>query len=675
MAKNDQILIDGIIDDRIQRRIPSEKRDEVFEFFVLEQLLKFADLSTDEIRSGWIDGRDDGGIDGFYVLVNDLLVGDARSFNWPRGKADLSLWVVNCKHHDTFKQATVDKLVATLSELLDLGRSSVDFQGRYSRELLEARERLLSAYRALATRISSFTVHVAYASRGNSAEVGLAVAARAEQTKGVVRNLFSNCEVDFKFVGAAELISLHRKTRRYSLELPFIECFAHGERYVLLSRLEDYANFVRDEEGALRRYLFDSNVRDFAGLNRVNEDIATSLRLMDGPDFWWLNNGVTILVTGALIAGKSIVLDDVQIVNGLQTTESIARYFSTGGGDPGQRAVLVKIVKTDDAAVRDAIIRATNNQTEVEQQSLHATDKIQRDIEQVLIGKGWYYDRRKNHYANQGVSPEKIISPLYLAAAFVGIIERHPTAASKLRQRFMRNPIAYSRVFSETHDIELWPRLASVVKYVDWEISRLRPGGNSGRGERFLKRWRYLVSLIVVSAKIGRFSFSSKEFVSLDLASMSSSDVKDVWKLVRDTARSEELEDNAEELQGGRVVPRVDFVRRVCVEAAGKFSILDPEAVERSPSIYDLAKLRGGDLRSVATQSSDFLDRVDVALPLQPWKPGVHGQVAQALGCSPQEVSIAIKQLITQGRRNHQRDGVVYDQDGRVIAIDADRAG
>jgi hypothetical protein len=45
-AKNDQLLIDGIFDERVQSKTPSDKRDEVFEFFAMEQLLKFADLSS-----------------------------------------------------------------------------------------------------------------------------------------------------------------------------------------------------------------------------------------------------------------------------------------------------------------------------------------------------------------------------------------------------------------------------------------------------------------------------------------------------------------------------------------------------------------------------------------------------------------------------------------------------
>ena len=52
MAKNDVVLLDGIIDQRLAECLPSNERDEVFEFMCLEQLLKDYDLSHDEIDSG-----------------------------------------------------------------------------------------------------------------------------------------------------------------------------------------------------------------------------------------------------------------------------------------------------------------------------------------------------------------------------------------------------------------------------------------------------------------------------------------------------------------------------------------------------------------------------------------------------------------------------------------------
>ena len=48
------------------------------------------------------------------------------------------------------------------------------------------------------------------------------------------------------------------------------------------------------------------------------------------------------------------------------------------------RTLLIKVLVSTDVLVRDRIIRATNNQNAVELASLHATDKIQRDIEEIL---------------------------------------------------------------------------------------------------------------------------------------------------------------------------------------------------------------------------------------------------------------------------------------------------
>jgi hypothetical protein len=60
MAKNDVVLLDGIIDRRIAESLPSAMRDEVFEYLVLDESLKDYDLTREEIESGWVDGRNDG---------------------------------------------------------------------------------------------------------------------------------------------------------------------------------------------------------------------------------------------------------------------------------------------------------------------------------------------------------------------------------------------------------------------------------------------------------------------------------------------------------------------------------------------------------------------------------------------------------------------------------------
>ena len=320
MAKNDRILLDGILDDRIEMKLPSSRRDEAFEYLTFEQILNDADLSKDEIESGSVDGRNDGGIDGFFIFVNGHLLSDPQSFVWPRTGTELEVWIITCKHHDTFKQAPLDNLVASLTELLDFGLSADETKGDYSDQILKFRENLKLAYRKLSPRMNKFSINFAYASRGDTADIGESVVSRAEQIKSIAKEYFSVCESDFKFFGCTELIELYRKIPNFSLELPFVEVLSRGERYVLLAQLKNYYEFVSDN-GKLRRYLFDSNVRDFMGLNRVNEDIKETLNEDNSPDFWWLNNGVTILVTSAGLIGKSIKLQDIQIVTALQTTD------------------------------------------------------------------------------------------------------------------------------------------------------------------------------------------------------------------------------------------------------------------------------------------------------------------------------------------------------------------
>lgn len=112
------------------------------------------------------------------------------------------------------------------------------------------------------------------------------------------------------------------------LELKYEQCINQDGQYVILTKLTDYYNFIIDSNEKLNRRIFDSNVRDYLGLNPVNIDIMNTLSDSESPEFWWLNNGITIIGTHAHIVGNAISIENVQIVNGLQTSESIYNYFN-----------------------------------------------------------------------------------------------------------------------------------------------------------------------------------------------------------------------------------------------------------------------------------------------------------------------------------------------------------
>lgn len=658
MAKNDVILLDGIIDERVAEGLPSKERDEVFEFFCLEQLLKDYDLSPDELEAGWVDGRDDGGFDGVFILINGHLLEDPTEFTWPKSHASIDVWLISSKHHSTFLQAPLDTMLATIQELFDLSRAEGGLHGSYSEEILEFRSFLETTLRRLSIGRPTLNFNVTYASRGDTNEVGTSVAARARQIEAELATLFSSCVARFRFVGASELVESHRKSKTFSLELPFLEHLATGKNsYVLLVRLEDYWKFVSDEKGNLRRYLFDSNVRDYLGMTGVNEDIARSLADQSAPDFWWLNNGVTILATNATVPGKTIQLQDIQIVNGLQTTETVFRHFQGGSTLSRDRALLVKIIVSSDAQSRDRIIRATNNQSPVELAALHATDKIQRDIEDILERHNWYYERRRNYYRNIGKPPARFVTPLYLASAVVALVLKNVSQATRLKSKFMRSQDGYESVFSAKLPIEIWPVLANIFKSVDAGLSTVSSGRK--RGERQVRNWRPLVAFLAVARRIRSFSYNTGQLVELgEKAEIGRTEVDEIWNFIRQVDSRYDWEK--------KIKP--SFIQTCCEEAAKTFGLAGIEQVGRR----SIESAPPGGMPTMS-KPAEFLDQVDGLLPAQPWKPGVHIEIAGKLGCTAADVRVAIQQLILEGKRNVQRGGVVYDSDGKVIASSPER--
>lgn len=654
MAKNDLILLDSILDQRVAEGIPSNQRDEVFEYLAYQQILKDYDLSHDELLSGSVDGRNDGGIDAIYVFVNGHLVTDISTTFWPKSNGEMELYIFSCKHRDSFKQEPINSIIASLEELLDLSLLPTNMKGEYNSDLLEKRNIIALVFRKLATILCSFKIFVIYACRGSNAELGDNVRARGEQVVALCKEYFSSCEAQFQFWGSEEILKAYRELPNYSLSLGFQECLTQGEQYVLLVKLNDYYDFITNEDGKLRKYLFDSNVRDFMGLTAVNEDILRTLGVKhdNSTDFWWLNNGVTILSTGATIVGKSITINNVQIVNGLQTSECIYRHFQKSK-EEDQRFLLIKVLTSNDEFIRDAIIRATNNQTQVQTASLRATDKIQRDIEDILRKSGLYYERRINYYTNQGIPNEIIFSPLYMAAGYTALILKLPHKATGLKSRFMREPQKYNAIFSEDVELKLWPKIALILRKTDKKLEDLRPKKNTNL-ENYLKSVRYVVSLLTVGRIIGHLNYSNREFLELDMSSYTDKEISDTW-----FAMQEFLPDVWNKTRW----KNRGFALSVIEAVSQKMSISGFEAIcNRDESAFE------DNARSRKNISNEFLKQVQEHLPKQPWPEGIHKLVSQELAVSETQVIRAIKILIKMGVVNRQKDGVVYDKNGNIIA-------
>lgn len=659
MAKNDVVLIDALL-QQIQATMPNIEIGEHFERFVLEQILKNFDLSKEEVDFGWTDGSHDGGIDGFYILVNGRLLTDASDFSWPRTGVEIQVFLVTCKHHATFLQAPLDAVLASTQELFDFSRTNAQLLGKYSADIKRCRELFLAAFRQLSLYRPTIRFDLIYASRGDTSQLGDSIVARAKQLEELFNGYFSGASATFTALGATELVELHREVKTFALDLPVQECLTAGqEGYVVLARLKDYCAFVQDDKGVLRRYLFDSNVRAFLGANLVNADISGTLTNKEGPNFWWLNNGVTILATSASLVGKTLKLRDIQIVNGLQTTESIHRHYagSTSTSDE-TRSLLVKVIVSQDESVRDQVIRATNNQSAVEPAALHATDRVQRSIEEILLQNDWYYERRTNFYRNEGRPDARIVSPLLLATGAVALLLKRPVKSSKLRQKNLRSPEAYGAAYSEHFPLNAWPSVALLIRSAESAITRSHRAKRVAQGQH-LAAWRGPLAFLAAARIAGTFNFKHHDIVSMNATQLTDTFVDECWALVKQAIGT----------PSSAKVSETQFMK-IAATANSVWGV----------NGYPVDGWRPDNQAAYSQKASKaeeelFLRSVSSLLPPQPWKPRTHVQVAEALGTKPQMVSNAIKSLIARGDWLPQRDGVVYDSDGKEVARDESRFG
>ncbi|MCA0906058.1 AIPR family protein [Ruegeria marisrubri] len=647
MAKNDVFLLDGLLDQYPVEEYGTLDRGEKFEIFCLEQILKSFDLNPDEVKQGHLDGGLDGGIDGGFIFVNGNLVSRDGPTNWPKTDIRLDVYLINCKHHETFKEATLNTLVATTQELFDMSVSDENLCGKYNDDVLNFRKKFMSVYKRVAIHRPILNFRTIYASRGDVETIGESVQARADQIDRIIGDLFSDATSEFEFFGASELVARHREVKAFDLELPFTDQ-ASGENggYILFSRLSDYFEFITDDLGQLRRYLLDSNIRDYLGENKVNSDIKTTLQDCDGGDFWWLNNGVTILTTSATIAGRSIVMKNIQIINGLQTSETIYNHFSSGSVTSRDKSLAVKVIVSDEKKLRDQIIVASNNQSLVEQSAFRATDVVQRNIEDALERENWYYERRKNYYRNVGRPSERIVDPMYLARAYTAVVLKNPNSAARLRTRFMRSDQNYTKIFSADHPLQLWPRLVELQKASEEVLIAERKKSHPVVGERFLKNWRGLTALLAVAKRTGSFYFSQADVLRLSVDDDLKGDLELAWT----------------EIKRGREAgkhPNKDDMHKICREFGQRYSLDGWEITGRQSPTRDRTYKVAQKYTEQVTE--ELLEQVNSLLPQQPWPVGTHRDIAEKLECKPGLVSAAIQELIASGKWKQQQDGEVLD--------------
>ncbi len=534
MSENDIILLNTILDEQ---KTDTISQSDFFEIFAFEQLLKNFDLSNDEIKSGKTGGGDDGGIDGFFIFLNDNLILE-KEINKDEIKKNpaIDLFIIQATESKSFNEEVFNKLSDTISSIFDLTKDMEKLKNFYNVSVIEKSSIFRDIYTGLASKYPKINVYFFYAAKADTNSIHLKVKNKAKKLKDKTKKLLGGSNVEVKFVGARELLEFFRTEKTYTLQLEFTENFSKGENdYAVLCDLVNYYKFVTDDSKNLRKYIFESNVRDYQGEVEVNKDIKKTLESGRKTDFWWLNNGITLIAKKASVTGKTITLDDVQIVNGLQTTRCIYDYLHTKrdlSKEKNKNSLLVKVIITEDVAVRDNIIKATNFQTRIPDASLRATDVMQRDLEDFFKNHGWYYDRRKNYYKNLGKSADKIISIPYLAQSITAILLKEPDIARGRPASIIKKDDDYKKVFNPSMDLRVYLNIAKAMKKVE---NYLRD-----RDAKFTvpekTNFRFHIAMITIMHVYKKKDYQVKDLIDLDIKKVNKKLTNDTIKFVLSSA-------------------------------------------------------------------------------------------------------------------------------------------
>ena len=505
MAQGDKFLLDKVLESQQIKIAKNLSDSDFFEFFVANEVLKNYDLSYEEIEEGIIGSGGDGGIDGIYLFVDDKLVGPDFDVKRARNNAIIELIAIQAKISSGFSEDAIHKFISSMRDLLDIDKHTKDLRTVYNSGLLDFIDTYRTIIREVAAKFPVLKFRFLYASKGDRQQVHPNVDRLTVVLEETIKQFFSEAQFSFEFLGARDLLDiaqqqtvkvLNIKTAQYLFE-------PEGNSIVCFVKLQDYFNFITDDRGFRRTHIFDENVREYEGENQVNTAIARTLAEGDRTiNFWWLNNGITIVASKATPTGRSLVIiADPKVVNGLQTSQEVFKYFSKNPPDfDGDRLILVRIIVTDLEPVKREILNATNNQTKLPKLFLQiAENPMHKDIEIYLGYQHLYYERQKNFYKNDGRSKDKIITIQYLAQAVAAILLQEPNNSRGRPTNLMQDKEKHDKIFSPKYPFEFYLNCILVMKRIDMFLQKEAPENIKNEKSNI----RFHVATFVTAIRLG----------------------------------------------------------------------------------------------------------------------------------------------------------------------------
>jgi hypothetical protein len=459
LSQIDLQALDANFQTYCKDRVPSLAIDKAFERYCCENILKDYGLSDEEITSGNCGSTDDGGVDGLYFFVGRQLI--TIDTPVPIGATTATLAIIQATTSTGgFSETRIDKFDSFARDLLDYHTppATITHLTQKARDLIA---NFRDKYASVISTPHTLEVVFHYAGKTNiTPDRNPKIGSRFKKIDKHVKSQLTDARVSLELWNATRILKRVREQPEQRLLIDVSLHFqTRNKDVVCLARLVDFYRFLKGKDGHLRAEILEPNVRDYQGdRNPVNNDIRQTLETPQTSEFWWLNNGITLLAKDSSVSGGKLSIDSPEIVNGLQTSFQIFQFYSDNQSrlNDESRSILLRVICPPDERTGSLITKATNFQTVVAGISLHATEETHFNIEDRLSLHGLYYDRKKGKYKRLNKPVPLIVSVLEMARSVIAILLRKPGDARARPQTLLQKDEPYVEIFNRDYDVDLY---------------------------------------------------------------------------------------------------------------------------------------------------------------------------------------------------------------------------
>lgn len=357
------------------------------------------------------------GIDGIAIIVNQKLINtidDVDLLINLNQSLSVKFILIQTKTSPSFNNTEISNFL-TYSKLFFNDDSSI-FHTTEMRNFIELKNYIFQKGDKLKKNPELILYYVTLGTWNDDPNLSTLISVGIETLKDT--NLFSN--IKFFPCGSSEIQTLYRKTKS-----KLTATFKFEKRITMYSLSEDevgysgvlpfkeFKKLIVEENGAIKP-VFEDNIRDYLGPNPdVNKNICNTILSGNVNAFSMLNNGVTVVASSISIPGDIATIEDYQIVNGCQTSNTLINNMDTAD-NIDELIIPIRIIATKDENLKNEITRATNSQTAIKKDQLEALSTFQKNLEayyNTFSGKdSLLYERRTGQYRDSDIPKSRIIS-------------------------------------------------------------------------------------------------------------------------------------------------------------------------------------------------------------------------------------------------------------------------